>query len=193
MEVLAGMVMSLIRDHSRARATLMNANPSVRNDRIAAGLSEVLAPLPLLIEDITVTSTGKRRLLRVLVDQVIADDVDPVKLVPPLDLEQVANVTRTVSDRLDEIDTDEIDTIEEQLYVLEVSSFGTNRPLVAPRNFRRNVGRRVAVHVSDGESLTGRITRAHVRGFEFEVADVKDTITTQYHCACRIRAWTRAT
>jgi ribosome maturation factor RimP len=42
-------------------------------------------------------------------------------------------------------------------YTLEVSSPGVDRPLTLPRHWVRNVGRLVAVTVTDGRETTGRL------------------------------------
>ncbi len=146
----------------------MSENPSARTERISADLAEVLAPLDLVVEDVSVIPAGKRRLVRVLVDRDIPAESDPTAAIPPLDLDQVASATRVVSDRLDETDA-----MGEQAYVLEVSSPGTDRPLTLPRHFRRNVGRLIELSVPDQAVVTGRITRADGAGFTLEVTGAK--------------------
>jgi ribosome maturation factor RimP len=42
-------------------------------------------------------------------------------------------------------------------YVLEVTSRGVDRPLTAPRHYRRARGRRVQLSMSDGSRLDGRL------------------------------------
>jgi ribosome maturation factor RimP len=42
-------------------------------------------------------------------------------------------------------------------YTLEVTSRGVGRPLELPRHWRRNTGRLVAVRLSEGDTITGRI------------------------------------
>jgi ribosome maturation factor RimP len=104
-------------------------------DRIAEVLRSPLA-------DVGRTAAGKRRMLRVAVDQdggVTLDDI--------------ADATREVSRVLDDSDV-----MGQQPYTLEVTSPGTDRPLVLPRHWRRNRGRLVTVSLGDGTSLTGRIT-----------------------------------
>jgi ribosome maturation factor RimP len=44
--------------------------------------------------------------------------------------------------------------------VLEVTSRGVDRPLTAPRHWRRNAGRLVAVTPLEGKTFTGRIVEA---------------------------------
>lgn len=152
----------------------MSENQSARTERISADLAEVLAPLDLVVEDVSVMPAGKRRLVRVLVDVDIPADGDPTAAIPPLDLDQVAAATRVVSDRLDETDA-----MGEQAYVLEVSSPGTDRPLTLPRHFRRNVSRLIELTVSDSPAVTGRIIRADDAGFTLEVTGAKGTTTEQ--------------
>ena len=72
-------------------------------DRVKAAIDPVLAPLGLVIEDITVTQAGKRRQVRVLVDTDLSglDLSDVASPVPTLSLDTVADATRAVSDALD--------------------------------------------------------------------------------------------
>ncbi len=48
----------------------------------------------------------------------------------------------------------------EAAYTLEVSSRGVSRPLTRPAHYRRNTGRLVALTLTDGTAVTGRITAA---------------------------------
>ncbi len=104
------------------------ADPVVR----AAGLD---------LEDVTVSPAGRRSVVRVVVD---GDD--------GLDLDAVAEVSRAVSDALDEAGV-----FGSTAYVLEVTSPGVDRPLTAPRHWRRALSRLVAVELADGAALTGRL------------------------------------
>ena len=69
----------------------------------------------------------------------------------PLDLDAVAELSRSASDLLDSIDTGQTP------YVLEVSSPGVDRPLTAEKHFRRARGRRLELILADGATLTGRL------------------------------------
>jgi ribosome maturation factor RimP len=98
----------------------------------------------LELEDVEVSSAGRRRLVRVLLDKdggVTLDDV--------------AHATTLVSRLLD--GSDELD---DSPYTLEVTSPGVDRPLTAPRHWRRNVGRLVRFRLRNGEECTGRIIAA---------------------------------
>jgi ribosome maturation factor RimP len=104
-------------------------------------LRQPLADSGLDIEAVELSSAGRRRVVRVLVDKdggVTLDDV--------------AAATTLVGARLDETDA-----LGERPYTLEVTSPGIDRPLTAPRHWRRNVGRLVSFTVSDGAAIVGRI------------------------------------
>ena len=125
-------------------------------DRIRSTLQVPLDKLGLVIEDLTITPAGKRSVLRIAVDDALAD-VDPTDTdspIPPLTLDDVADATRAISDALDASDV-----TGSQPYVLEVSSPGVGRPLTSWRQWRRNVGRLVSVTGLDGTTTQGRIVR----------------------------------
>ena len=107
---------------------------------------------------VTVTSAGKRSLVRVVVD---ADG--------GVDLDAVADVSRAVSDALDGGDA------FAGPFVLEVSSPGVDRPLTEPRHWRRAVGRLVAVPVGE-QTLTGRVVEAGDTGVVLDVDGARHAV-----------------
>ena len=98
------------------------------------------------LEDVIVTRAGRRELVRVVVDRDGG-----------IDLDAVAEISRTVGEALD--DPAHANAFH-GAYVLEVTSPGVDRPLVEPRHWRRSVGRLVQVGRADGSSVTGRVTAA---------------------------------
>ena len=60
----------------------------------------------------------------------------------PLDLEPVAELSRSASERLDALETG-------AAYVLEVTSPGVDRPLTTEKHFRRARGRKVEIELAD--------------------------------------------
>ena len=115
----------------------------------AARLSELVRPEVAAVgydlEALTVTAAGKRSVVRVIVDKdggVTLDDV--------------ADVSRTISDVLDRVDQDDPSLLG-TTYVLEVSSPGVDRPLTEPRHWRRNVRRLVTAVPREGAPVTGRL------------------------------------
>ncbi|WP_295698035.1 ribosome maturation factor RimP [Lapillicoccus sp.] len=125
------------------------------DDLIASRLEQPLADLSLVLDDLTVTPAGRRRVVRVVVDRDLgglgADDA--TSAVAGLTLDEVAEATRVVADLLDEGDL-----MGEAPYTLEVSSPGLDRALRGSRQYRRNVGRLVAFVLESGDTLTARIT-----------------------------------
>lgn len=113
-------------------------------DRLTGVLTEPLAATGLDLEALELSQAGRRRMLRVAVDKdggVTMDDI--------------ADATREVSRVLDLSDV-----MGEQPYTLEVTSPGTDRPLVHPRHWRRNQGRLVQVSLTDGRAVTGRVAES---------------------------------
>ncbi|GAC1648493.1 MAG: ribosome maturation factor RimP [Mycobacterium sp.] len=90
------------------------------------------------IEDVVIDTAARPPRITVVVD----GDT-------PLDLDSIAALSRSASDVLDRIDIPP--------YVLEVSSPGVDRPLTAEKHYRRARGRKVALTLSDGSQLTGRL------------------------------------
>jgi ribosome maturation factor RimP len=110
-------------------------------DRLASLLVEPLAAVGLDLEDVDLSSAGRRRVLRIAVDRDGG-----------VSLDDVADATREVSKVLDDSEV-----MGEQPYTLEVGSPGVDRPLTHPRHWRRNHDRLVDVRLADGARLTGRI------------------------------------
>lgn len=115
-------------------------------------LSELLGPVVAGtghdLEGLEVTPAGRRRVVRMVVDKDGGTTLD-----------DIADVSRAVSEALDDIDVRE-PALLDGAYVLEVSSPGVDRPLTAARHWRRNVGRLVTVRLTDGSTLTDRLTAA---------------------------------
>lgn len=118
----------------------------------AARLREVLTPVVadagVDLEDVAVSKAGRRSVVRVVVDKDGGVSMD-----------DVADVSRVVSDALDVLDEREPHVLG-PAYVLEVTSPGVDRPLTEPRHWRRNAGRLVTAALRDGGTVTGRIAGA---------------------------------
>jgi ribosome maturation factor RimP len=120
---------------------MSTARQDATRDRIEAELVDPLKEMGFDVEAVEVTPAGKRRVLRVAVDQdggVTLDDV--------------ADATREVSRVLDDSDV-----MGEMPYTLEVTSRGVDRPLTLPRHWRRNQDRLVKATLADGGEVTGRV------------------------------------
>lgn len=122
---------------------------------------EAVAPLRLVVDDLVVQRAGKRRLVRIAVDDDLSslDPGDETTPVEPVALDTVADATRLIDAALESSDA-----MGPAPYVLEVTSPGLSRPLTQPRHFRRNVGRLVTAQLRDGGDVTGRIAAAGADG-----------------------------
>ena len=118
----------------------------------AARLSELLAPVVGTtgadLEHVDVSKAGKRSVVRVVVDRDGGVSMD-----------DVADVSRIVSEALDQLDEAEPTALGPS-YVLEVTSPGVDRPLTEPRHWRRNVTRLITVAFRAGPNVTGRLVSA---------------------------------
>jgi ribosome maturation factor RimP len=98
------------------------------------------------LEDVEISTAGRRRLVRVLIDRDGG-----------VSLDEIADATHLVSTLLDDADV-----LGDAPYTLEVTSPGVDRPLTQPRHWRRNVDRLVKIRPRDGQPLVGRIVEADV-------------------------------
>jgi ribosome maturation factor RimP len=138
-------------------ATAKASAAQARDDLIAL-LGPLVADAGYDLEDVTVTSAGRRSLVRVTVD---ADG--------GIDLDAVAVVSRVVSDALDaDAAGAAAGRVLSGSYVLEVSSPGVDRPLTEPRHWRRAAGRLVTVELA-GRPVTARVLAADDDGVRLEV------------------------
>jgi ribosome maturation factor RimP len=137
---------------------------SATAEQIVDLLAPAVAAMGMDLEDVRITSAGRRRLLRVVVD---SDG--------GVTLDDIALVSRELSATLDRAAA-----MGEAPYTLEVSSPGVDRPLTEPKHWRRAAGRlvraplrdqtRTATGVpADSPTVTGRVTGADSRGVRLDV------------------------
>ncbi|GAA0457628.1 hypothetical protein Ade02nite_06760 [Paractinoplanes deccanensis] len=120
--------------------------------RVRAVIEPVIADAGYDLEDVSVARAGRRHVVRVLVD---TDG--------GISLDDVAVVSRTISEALDAAE-ERGDEVLAGEYQLEVGSPGVDRPLTAPRHWRRNRGRLVAVN-----GVTGRVIDTDDEGIVLDV------------------------
>jgi ribosome maturation factor RimP len=130
--------------------------PAPDPERLTRLLEPVVHALDMDLEGIRVTSAGRRRILRVIVD---ADG--------GVSLDDIALASRELSLKLDTAAE-----MGEQPYTLEVSSPGVDRPLTQPRHWQRAIGRLVVAPLTaDGAAVTeGRIIGTDESGVTLEHA-----------------------
>ena len=117
----------------------------MKESQVAGVLTPILAQFGLELEALEIIPAGKRRVLRLVVDGDGPQGTGPL-------LDDIAEASKAASAALDRADV-----TGSASYVLEVTSRGVSRPLELPRHWRRNAGRLVAVRLSEGDTITGRI------------------------------------
>jgi ribosome maturation factor RimP len=122
-------------------------------DNLLRTLEPVVTARGFDLEEVVVTPAGKRRMLRVVVDKDGG-----------VDLDDIANVSSSVSATLDESDV-----MGAVPYVLEVTSPGVDRPLTLPRHWRRAASRLVEVGIAGVGDRTGRILSADDGGVLLDI------------------------
>lgn len=127
-------------------------------------LTDVLAAHGLELEAVEIAPSGKRSRVRVVVDGDGPDGRGP-------GLDDIGAATRAVSAALDESAV-----TGDAPYTLEVTSRGVTRPLALPQHWRRNRGRLVLIDLTDGTSVTGRITVSSETDATLDVAGAERVV-----------------
>ena len=131
-------------------------------EHVAAVITPAIQALGFYVEDISITAAGRRSMLTVIVD----GDTH-------LSLDQVTVATKAISEIVENLPT-----LGNNPFTLEVTSPGLDRPLTKPRHWRKNKDRLIKIVLNDGKEVTGRIkdsTEADVTVDEQNVkfADIK--------------------
>lgn len=111
----------------------------------------------LWCEEVVVGGIPGDRVLSVVIDQI--DDVEGVIL------DTIANMTQEISTALDAVG-DWVPGIGTDPYTLEVSTPGTDRPLVRPHHWKKNLGRVVNVVIDGAEPIDAKIHSTDDDGVE---------------------------
>ncbi|MFZ9751351.1 MAG: ribosome maturation factor RimP, partial [Candidatus Nanopelagicales bacterium] len=97
-------------------------------DKSLAAVQELVAPIALQltldVESVEIRKTGNQKIVKVILDKDGG-----------ISLEEIAAATREISVKLDEL------AELASSFTLEVTSPGVDRPLTAPKHWRRNLGR----------------------------------------------------
>jgi len=133
-----------------------------KKEDISDAVTPALSALGFYLEDVTITSAGRRSMLTVIVD----GDTH-------LSLDQVTSATKAIGEIVESIQS-----LGETPFTLEVTSPGLDRPLTKPRHWRKNIDRLVKVVLLDGKEIKGRIKAASentatVDESEINFADIK--------------------
>jgi ribosome maturation factor RimP len=133
-----------------------------KKEDISDAVTPALSALGFYLEDVTITSAGRRSMLTIIVD----GDTH-------LSLDQVTSATKAIGEIVESIQS-----LGETPFTLEVTSPGLDRPLTKPRHWRKNIDRLVKVVLLDGKEIKGRIKAASEKSAtvdesEINFADIK--------------------
>lgn len=120
-----------------AYPSFYSVTPMITKKQVEALLDGEFGESPLFFVEIEVTGAND---IRVLVDNDNGISID--------DCVKVSRFLESSFDR------------EVEDFALKVSSPGADQPLRIPRQYRKNVGRQVAVKVVDGKKIVGELTEA---------------------------------
>ncbi|MFF9031964.1 ribosome maturation factor RimP [Streptomyces iakyrus] len=130
---------------------------TTQSERLRGLLEPLVTSQGLDLEEIEVDSVGRKRVLRVVVDSDTGADLD-----------QIADVSRVLSAKLDETDA-----MGEGEYTLEVGTPGAERLLTEHRHYVRATERLVKFQLAEGGELVARILKVDDEGVDTEVPGVK--------------------
>ena len=111
------------------------------NEEISAAIRPAIEATGNYLEELTIISAGKVKILTVIVDSE-----------SHLNLDQVTAVTKAISEIIEALPA-----LGDTPFTLEVTSPGLDRPLTKPRHWRRNLNRLVKITMSSGTLIEGRI------------------------------------
>lgn len=103
--------------------------------------AEAVAAAGAELDEVRVTAAGRRSVVTVVVDNEAG-----------LELDEVAELSRAISDALDAAVE-----LGESPFTLQVTTPGTDRPLTSARHWRRARGRRASITLLGGEVVVARV------------------------------------
>ncbi|MER6182636.1 ribosome maturation factor RimP [Streptomyces sp. NPDC001652] len=140
---------------------------TTQSERLRELLEPLVSSQGLDLEEISVDSVGRKRVLSVVVDSDTGADLD-----------QIADVSRALSAKLDETNA-----MGEGEYTLEVGTPGAERPLTEHRHYVRAVGRLVKFQLTESGEVIARILEVDDEGLDVEVPGVKGRKATSRRLA----------
>jgi ribosome maturation factor RimP len=128
-----------------------------KKEDISDAVTPALSALGFYLEDVTITSAGRRSMLTIIVD----GDTH-------LSLDQVTSATKAIGEIVESIQS-----LGETPFTLEVTSPGLDRPLTKPRHWRKNIDRLVKIVLLDGKEIKGRIKAANEVSATVDESEIK--------------------
>ena len=108
-------------------------------------ISPAVTEAGFYLEEVQIASPGSHRIVTCVVDGPTA-----------LNLDQVTSVTKAIGEIVENIQS-----LGQTPFTLEVTSPGIDRPLTKPRHWKKNVDRLVKVVLQDASEVKGRIKESN--------------------------------
>ena len=129
---------------------------SVQDD-VASAIRPIIEASGNYLEEVKIIAAGKRKLITVIID---SDS--------HINLDQVTAVSRAVSDGIENVKS-----LGDFPFTLEVTSPGTDRPLTLLRHWKKNIGKLVKINLNDGGTKEGRISSVNDSSVTFDTGTVE--------------------
>ena len=111
--------------------------------KLIAELEPIVDEFPeLFLVDLTVTGVSEKQLVLVLIDSELG-----------LPIEMCSLISRKLLSKIEEKD------LIEETFNLEVSSPGIDKPISLPRQYKKNIGRKLEIETLDGEIFEGKLKK----------------------------------
>lgn len=123
--------------------------------QVTALVEEVIGDSPVFVVDVDVRGSRGSQVVDIFVD---SDD--------ELDVDELARISREVGFLLD------VEELFPAQYNLNVSSPGLDRPLVLPRQYKKNIGRELRVHYARADGSGNTEVEGEVVGADDEAVEI---------------------
>ena len=111
--------------------------------KLIAELELIIDEFPeLFFVDLIVTGVSGKQIVLVLIDSEVG-----------LSIEMCSLISRKLLSKIEE------KSLIEGAFNLEVSSPGIDRPISLPRQFKKNIGRKLEIETLDGETFEGKLKK----------------------------------
>ena len=111
--------------------------------KLIAELELIIDEFPeLFFVDLIVTGVSGKQIVLVLIDSEVG-----------LSIEMCSLISRKLLSKIEE------KSLIEGAFNLEVSSPGIDRPISLPRQFKKNIGRKLEIETLDGETFKGKLKK----------------------------------
>lgn len=130
----------------------------IERSELQAIIGRIVEGHGLWCEEVLIEGTRGDRVVSVVIDRLEAQD-DVI-------IDAITTVTRDVSEALDAEDERIPELRHDDAYTLEVSTPGTDRPLVRRHHWEKNLGRIIKVVIDAGEPVDAKIHSVNDDGVE---------------------------